>query len=408
MFHLSQSRRKFIKSASLGSTMTFLPISLSSSTSRHSQSDFLLACKQGNLSKAMNLLTTDASLINAKDEVGRTGFTLAGLEGHSAITDFLKKEGYQTDLHESVLDLDWDRYDQLLGEETADTESKINDFHPMGGCVMWAAAAGGAGPDIWRVYAKCGIPDCQADHSSSPLEKALQFRDLPTAELTAAAMLSNNCEPDPDRIVHNPPLHLAASRGSQEMVELLISLGANPTRKNREGKTALQLAQKVGHKKVADLLENEHLIPRVHNTSRKAYNIFGEEYVVPPLDDIPLFLRRRLVGQSHGNFESVQKEVNADERLAHAQATTSEMCVEASAHMGRKNIVEFLLEKGAPYSICTAVMMNDMSTVEKYLREDPNRIHERGGTSLCPAMVRYHRWLQFGNDGTSNKQWRQN
>jgi ankyrin repeat protein len=64
--------------------------------------------------------------------------------------------------------------------------------------------------------------------------------------------------------------------------------------------------------------------------------------------------------------------------MAHSVATTGEICVEACAHTGSRPIVEFLLENGSPYSLPTAVMMNDMATVKRYLDEDPHRIHERG------------------------------
>ena len=37
-----------------------------------------------------------------------------------------------------------------------------------------------------------------------------------------------------------------------------------------------------------------------------------------------------------------------------------------------------MLEHGAPYSLPTAVMKNDMPRVKQLLDEDPLRIHERG------------------------------
>ncbi|MEM7258405.1 MAG: ankyrin repeat domain-containing protein, partial [Pseudomonadota bacterium] len=48
-----------------------------------------------------------------------------------------------------------------------------------------------------------------------------------------------------------------------------------------------------------------------------------------------------------------------------------------SAHMGRKELAAFLLKSGAPYSLPTAVMMGDYTTVKRLLNEDPERIHER-------------------------------
>ena len=374
----SKTRRKFIKTACTASAMALVPGRVFRTSQESSPQEFLAACREGNQPLVAKMLENNPALLTAQDENGRSGFTLAKLQGHQQVSDFLKGQGYETDLHEAALDLDWDRFDVLVGDESEETKGQINAYHPMGGSVMWAAAAGGASQDIWRVYAKCANPNTEFPQASTPVEQALQYADLATAEMTAAALLSNHADPDPPNGGKNPPLHLAAQRGSLEMVELIIRLGANVDRKNSGGKTALQLAQEFGHHQVADLILNEQEIPRVCQTSRTAYNALGENYEVPVLDDIPLYLRRRLVGQAHGNLEYVEKEVTADPRLVHAQATTSEISVEACAHIGRKPIVDFLLNLGAPYSINTAVMMNDITTVQKYLEEDPKRIHERG------------------------------
>jgi ankyrin repeat protein len=201
---------------------------------------------------------------------------------------------------------------------------------------------------------------------------------LKTAEITAATLLSNNTNPNPAPNRDDSPLHIAAERGSAELVEMLIRLGADVDAKNKNGLTAAQMAEKKGHQQVHQMLENQDQIPRTCRTSRSAYDVDGKPYNAPDISDIPLYLRRRLVGQSHSNLEYVQKEVAAEPRLVHSVATTSEICVEACAHIGRKPIVEFLLENGAPYSLPTAVMLNDMATVTRLLDEDPNRIQERG------------------------------
>lgn len=51
------------------------------------------------------------------------------------------------------------------------------------------------------------------------------------------------------------PLQAAAAEGQQEVVELLLSLGAKPQATDDwEGKTAVEIAESKGHKDVADLL----------------------------------------------------------------------------------------------------------------------------------------------------------
>ena len=130
----------------------------------------------------------------------------------------------------------------------------------------------------------------------------------------------------------------------------------------------------------------EQSIARICKTSRTAFDKDGNPYLAPDLGVLPYFKRGNLVGKSHGDLETVKKTVAADQRLAHSVATTSESGVEAGAHMGNRAIVEFLLENGAAYSLPTAVMLNDFTTVRKLLDEDPQRINERGAHDF-PLLV---------------------
>ena len=379
------SRRRFIKlSAAAGTALAYSPIILGGPPSgKQATPDigaFLESCKEGEIEQVKKLVGYDTTLLKVKDKQGRSGFAIALLAGHKNIGDFLKEAGYQPDLHETVLDLDWDRYNELVGEESAETESLINANHPIGGTAMWVAAAGGAGKDIWRVYANCGDPNTntRTEAGSTPLQKALGYADLKTAELSAASLLSNNTDPNSLPNAEQPPLHIAAARGSFEMVEMLVRLGADVNAKNQDGKKAAQMAGYYGHQLIYELLQNHKQIPRTCRTSRTAFDIDGNPYKMPDMSGIPQYLRGNLVGSAHRNLEAVQKTVTADPKMAHSTATTSEISVEAGAHMGNKEIVEYLIKNGAPYSLPTAVMMNDFTTVRRMLDEDPNRIHERG------------------------------
>lgn len=376
-----KTRRDFIRIGAAATALAYTPLFLQGNNllSIDDQA-FLTACAKGQLEKVKQLVQGNKARLSAKDEAGRSGFALALLAGHRPVGQYLKEVGYETDLHESALDLDWERFGLLIGEETEKTAHQINADHPLGGSTMWAAAAGGAGTNIWRIYAKSGDPNhlARGNKGSSPLQKALRFSDLNTAELTAASLLSNNTDPNPISNTDKPPLHIAAERGSIEMVEMLIRLGAEVDRRDGEGKRAIELAEAFGHQATWELLDNHKDIPRTSRTSRAAYKADGSAYELPDLSSIPLFKQLRLVGQAHGNLEAVQKAVASDPRITHAVATTSEKAVEAAAHTGRKKLVDFLLKNGAPYSLPTAVLLNDFTTVKRLLDEDPKRIEERG------------------------------
>ncbi|MEZ4897384.1 MAG: ankyrin repeat domain-containing protein [Saprospiraceae bacterium] len=377
-----ESRRKFLK---IGSATLLLAGPSGYATLlrilKQEPERFLHACSTGDLESVKKYLSKDVRVLDLKDATGKSGYALAHLGHHREVGDFLKESGYQADLHEAALALDWERFSELTGNETPETQTLVNADHPVGGCAMWAAAAGGAGSDIWRVYAPSGDPNCnpRGPKGSTALQQALRHPDLPTAEMTAASLLSNHADPDPVRNADRPPLHLAAERGSKELVEMLVRHGANPDRKDDSGKTPYDLAKENGHDPVAELLEAHQQIKRTCRTSQTAITADGSTYSVPEdLESIPQYLRSHLVGNAHGNLDFVSKSVSADPRMAHSVATTGEHAVEACAHTGRKDLVDYLLKNGAPYSLPTAVMMNDFTTVTRLLDEDPRRIQERG------------------------------
>ena len=341
---------------------------------------FFETVKNGNLKKCREMVSAEKKLLDSTNADNQSAYTVALLHGKKEIAVFLAKSGYKPDLHECALALDWDRFNALANAMENKVVEAVNQTHPIGGSAMYCAAVGGAGMDMWRVYAQCGDPNkFETDGSSeSPLHAALQFSDLKMAELTAATLLSNNTSPNPASNGKDSPLHIASKRGSVEIVELLINCGANVDAKNGQGKTALDLAKMSGNKSLIDLLENHQQIPRVWRSPDSMTNAEGQPYRMPNWDGLSLLKRREVVGSSHGNLAQVKSMVGKDKRLAHSVATTGERAVEAGAHMGNKPIVQFLLDNGAPYSLPTAVMMGDMTSVKKMLDGTPDRLHERG------------------------------
>lgn len=371
------SRRQFLKLTAVGAAGALPAWSALAAPAEDGVAErFLAAARGGDLDTVERLLAASPDLLRATDPEGRTAYALAYLNGHADVGERLVASGYAADAHEAALAGDWERFESLTARDPA----SVHRDHPVGGTAMFAAAAGGAGADIWRVYAATGDPNEVPDGVSdvSPLQAALRFRHLPTAEVTAATLLANAARPDPPGRADDPPLHITAARGSTELVEMLIRHGAAVESRDRRGRTAIEVATAAGHSATAALLARQAEIVRNHSTSRTAFDVAGRPYATPDVSEIPLTDRLRFVGQAHFDLDAVQAALAADSRLAHSVATTSEVCVEGCAHTGRREIVELLLEHGAPYSLPTAVMRGDRVRVESLLDEDPQRIHERG------------------------------
>jgi hypothetical protein len=129
---------------------------------------------------------------------------------------------------------------------------------------------------------------------------------------------------------------------------------------------------------VVAMLRHPDRIPRDADSSRRAQDLRGEPYRAADLGAVSVLERSRVVGIAHSDLDAVRDAVDRDPDLVHAVATTTEGAVEAAAHMGRTDIADLLLDRGAPYAIPTAVMRNDLDAVRRLLDEDPDRIRERG------------------------------
>ncbi len=336
----------------------------------------LAAVAAGDLVVVRELLDGEPGLVHTRDDRGRSAFAVALLARQPTAAALLREYGYELDVHEAALALDWETF-AVMAEEAP---GAINRDHTIGGTAMYAAAIGGAGSQIWRVYSPGGDPNLRPAGESAwtPVRAALEHPDLATAEQTAANLLANGAAIDASQPNGSSVLHAAAARGSLALVEILIRKGADVASRDEDGHTPTDLADAAGHAAVVEMLRRHAEIPHDHSTSRLAYDVEGRPYQAPDLDAFSSLARGRLVGASHGNFDAVRAAVGQHPLLAHAVATTTEMAVEAAAHTGRKPIVEYLLERGAPYSLPTAVMRGDTPRVKALLTEDPLRIHERG------------------------------
>lgn len=74
---------------------------------------------------------------------------------------------------------------------------------------------------------------------------------------------------------------------------------------------------------------------------------------------------------SHGNLKRVRELVEADPELATGNAPWIETPIQAASHMGKVDIAEYLLERGADLDLFAAAMLGRTAVVAKYLHDDP-------------------------------------
>ena len=90
-------------------------------------------------------------------------------------------------------------------------------------------------------------------------------------------------------------------------------------------------------------------------------------------------LIEEFVISAHGNFPKAREMLEQEPGLLNEKwSRFDENALEASGHMGRADIVEYLLEKGAPPTIFSAAVQGKVEDVAAFLREDPERAKRPG------------------------------
>lgn len=97
-------------------------------------------------------------------------------------------------------------------------------------------------------------------------------------------------------------------------------------------------------------------------------------------------LVHEFVGQAHGNLERVREMLVAEPRLINAAWDWSDGDFEtglgAAAHMGRRDIAEFLLENGARIDLPTAAMLGWLDVVKAIIEAQPEARHIPGAHGI--------------------------
>jgi ankyrin repeat protein len=94
------------------------------------------------------------------------------------------------------------------------------------------------------------------------------------------------------------------------------------------------------------------------------------------------------VGRSHADLARVSELLSAYPTLIHSAFDWGngdwETALGAAAHSGRRDIVEFLLARGARLDIFSAAFLGRLSLVKAFLHENPATLHQTGphGISL--------------------------
>jgi uncharacterized protein len=99
---------------------------------------------------------------------------------------------------------------------------------------------------------------------------------------------------------------------------------------------------------------------------------------------------REFVIAGHGNLEKVKEMLSERPDLLNLShewgPNDTETALQAAAHVGNRDIAEYLLTQGAPLDICTAAMLGRQQDVQHLLQEETTLINATGAHGI-PLMA---------------------
>lgn len=90
----------------------------------------------------------------------------------------------------------------------------------------------------------------------------------------------------------------------------------------------------------------------------------------------------QFVGNAHGNLAVVKEILEKYPSIISANASWTETAIQAATQTGQVEIVNYLIDHGAEYDICTAAMLGNLDRLEDFLKEDANLVNARGAHGI--------------------------
>lgn len=323
---------------------------------------FRRAVVEGNLSTVISMLDRDPALRYARDATGVSVYTLACLKGQVKIAEELVRRGVVLDAFEAAVSGNSARATELSKDDPGIAHHRL----PDGRTPLHLAAQAGH-PDMVVFFAMKGA-DLSAG-PESPLLTAVDHPDHAKATEMSRFLLMNASDPNARRADGKSALSLAAARGYDDLVEMLIHRGAAV-----QGESA-------------DIARKAAAIERVYFSRRYTQDQHGNPVTREDTYGIPQELINQFVSIAHVNFDKVKQLQKLCPKLLMTRATWDELAIEAAAHMGLAPMAQFLADLGAPVSTCTATLLGSKDLVKRLIQEDKGCLRERGAHDI--ALLAY-------------------
>ena len=314
---------------------------------------FRQAVLTGDLPTVTLMLDRDPALRYARDSAGVSVYTLACLKGQPKIAEQIAGRGLVLDIFEAAVSGDSKRANEIAKDDPGLAHHRL----PDGRTPLHLAAEAGK-PALVIFFAMKGA-DLSAG-PESPLLAAVDYPEHALASEMSIFLLMNASDPNARRRDGKTALELAAARGYDDLVHMLIHRGAEA---------------------------NAPSVERAYYGRRYTQDLHGNPVTREDTYGIPQEWINQFVTVAHFDFEKVKHLQKLCPTLIMTRATWDELAIEAAAHMGLTPMAQFLADLGAPVSTCTATLVGEQALVKRLVSEDPACIRERGAHDI--ALVSY-------------------
>jgi ankyrin repeat protein len=217
-----------------------------------STQEFFSAIAAGHLDKVREALSADTNLVNARNENGISVVLFSLYNGKNEIARLLIDRGARLDLFEAAASGTQERVEQLLQKDPGTISSYSSD----GWTALHLAVFFGRVNIVHLLLSKGANIDAPSrnDQLVTPLHSALANpHNSAVGQLLIGAGASLNVQQSQGYT----PLHYAAANGLDQVVKSLMAHGIDTTIKDRQGKTAFDVAVERGKTSIATLLKAE-------------------------------------------------------------------------------------------------------------------------------------------------------
>ena len=213
---------------------------------------FIDLVKRGSTQEIASWVEDEPQVAESRDAQGVSALLWAVYSGQTAVRDFLRS-GLELDLPEAAAVGDTARLRELLGADAAAATARANSRSADGWPLLHLAAAFAneatvrtlldAGADVLQ-YAQTPMRN-QALHAALALSK-----DAGTVRL----LIEHGADVNAAQAAGYRSLHQAAVAGREDLVQMLLDAGADPSQRCDRAKTPAEYATERGHAAVAAML----------------------------------------------------------------------------------------------------------------------------------------------------------